>query len=60
MEGTSVASIKQLSQDVPFVFLSQVPDKASSNCRALGFIHGLLRDSESALENPMGCCAVHQ
>eukprot|EP00959_Pyramimonas_sp_CCMP1952_P143969 3014033-Pyramimonas_sp.AAC.1 len=48
-----------LASQVPYVFISQVPDKASSNVRALAFLHEKYSRAPNILESPLQCCSVH-
>eukprot|EP00959_Pyramimonas_sp_CCMP1952_P025606 537809-Pyramimonas_sp.AAC.1 len=56
-DGLNTQGIRELARTVPYIFLSQVPDNAPSNGRALGYIHDQLQDLTTVLENPLDICA---
>jgi hypothetical protein len=55
----SVDGLKQLSSDVPYVFLSMAPDMCPANRRLRLELYDRLKDFKNILLTPVPGCSVH-
>ena len=58
--GLSPRELRQLARRVPYLFVSQVPDAAKPNRRALNWFHKDVQEDHNILESPLAACVVHQ
>ncbi len=55
----SVEQICKLSEEIPYVFVSAVPDAAKPNIRMLGYCHNVFQGYKNIFENSIQMCLVH-